>query len=248
MGVELRPLMEPMSTLRGSDQWIRSIGGRITDRENSKYLENACTSTILSSINTKLTVLETNPGLRDQNSTTTRMINDTAIFHVTLITYFCLIHWVGLYGHGLDITIPSKARDKYLFSEVSRTIKGHTKPPVYQMGTGNKVNEVWNCPLTLSAAVKNELRYTSTPPYTFECTRTTSIYLGRLPTCTLQCACTLQSTKPHKPCCHAGLTHDIVYTRDMKPNRTRAKRVILKTRTAARHLQKQQVKYFLSHH
>jgi len=85
--------MEPMSTLRESDQWIRSIGGRITDRKSSKYLENACNSTIPSSKNTTLTVLETNPGLRDQNSTTTRLINGTAIFHVTLITYFCLIHW-----------------------------------------------------------------------------------------------------------------------------------------------------------
>jgi hypothetical protein len=51
-GVEQRPLMEPMSTLRESDQWIRSIGGGITDRKSSKYLENACTSTIPSSKNT----------------------------------------------------------------------------------------------------------------------------------------------------------------------------------------------------
>jgi len=52
MGVEQRPLMEPMSNLRESDQWIRTIGRRITDTENSKYLENACISTILSSTNT----------------------------------------------------------------------------------------------------------------------------------------------------------------------------------------------------
>jgi hypothetical protein len=209
MGVEQRPLMEPMSTLRESAQWIRCIGGRIIDRENSKYLENACTSTILSSTNTTLTVLETNPGLHDQKSTTTRLINGTAIFHVTLITHFCFT--VGLWlGYGLN-TIPSKERDKYLFSEMSRTTKGHTKPPVYQIGTGNKVNEVWNCPLTLSAAVKNELRYTSTTPYTFECTWTMSIYLGRLPTCMY-----VAINKPHKLCCHAGLTHDIIYTRDMK--------------------------------
>jgi hypothetical protein len=45
-------------------------------------------------------------------------------------------------GHGLDTTIPRKARDKYLFSEMSRTTKGHTRLPVYQMGAGSKVNEV----------------------------------------------------------------------------------------------------------
>jgi hypothetical protein len=51
MGVEQWPLMEPMSNLRESDQWIRTTGGRITDMGTSKYLENAYIHTILSSTN-----------------------------------------------------------------------------------------------------------------------------------------------------------------------------------------------------